>query len=409
MAMRIVIVDLHLNSFMIKPLKYMLTGRISIPKHSFFLNEAIKEGYEVVNYITGTREGCFPPTKLSQKVGRHIAPIVFNKNGYKNKIKNITDANEILEDDLVIFYAHLDDKCNFNEILGKKFINLNHFFSLRSEGHMWWPDIINKVDFDGYICEADVMRDSRFFQHYFPLENKKLLLLPYVAGSKFKKRKPFPERKNIALAMGSVGIEFDMYRDIYGTNQLHPMRREILNRKDENPDQIDCKIEEVKIPKPPLAISESEMLIARLLKRIYNHMYSVRNSPFIKNSKNAGYYEQDIVEIFNEYKMFIYPEEVVGVPALGFVEGMRCGCAYIGLDSPMYTKLGMKPGIHYIAYDGSYDDMIDKIRYYQVHERELAMIARNGFQFVRDNLNSEIVFKRFIKQFQDTSDEREMP
>ena len=60
-----------------------------------------------------------------------------------------------------------------------------------------------------------------------------------------------------------------------------------------------------------------------------------------------------MVEKFNEYKMCLVGEEILGVPGIGYVEGMACGCAYIGLDSPMYRNLGLIPGVHYISYDGT--------------------------------------------------------
>ena len=49
---------------------------------------------------------------------------------------------------------------------------------------------------------------------------------------------------------------------------------------------------------------------------------------------------------------------------LGFVEGMACGSAYIGLDDPMYKDIGLIPGKHYITYDGTLEDLKSKIAYY---------------------------------------------
>ena len=41
---------------------------------------------------------------------------------------------------------------------------------------------------------------------------------------------------------------------------------------------------------------------------------------------------------------------------IGFVEGMACGSAYIGLDDPMYKDIGLIPGKHYIIY-GTLEDL----------------------------------------------------
>ena len=64
-------------------------------------------------------------------------------------------------------------------------------------------------------------------------------------------------------------------------------------------------------------------------------------------------------EKFNEYKMCLIGEEILGVPGIGFVEGMACGCAYFGKRG-YYEDYGMKEGVHYIAYDGSPDDLLEK-------------------------------------------------
>ena len=68
----------------------------------------------------------------------------------------------------------------------------------------------------------------------------------------------------------------------------------------------------------------------------------------------------DMVAKFNEYKMCIVGEEITGVPGIGFVEGMVCGCAYIGLNNGLYEQYGLKEGVHYIGYDGTLPDLTEK-------------------------------------------------
>lgn len=105
-----------------------------------------------------------------------------------------------------------------------------------------------------------------------------------------------------------------------------------------------------------------------------------------------------MVESFNNYKMCIVGEEILGVPGIGFVEGMACGCAYIGQTLGYYEDLGMKAGIHYIGYDGTLDDLKAKITYYQQPEQqeELERIANSGYEFVHDNFNGESAAKNLI-------------
>jgi hypothetical protein len=94
--------------------------------------------------------------------------------------------------------------------------------------------------------------------------------------------------------------------------------------------------------------------------------------------------------------MFIVPEEVIDLPAIGFVEGMACGSAYIGLKNSMYSDIGMLDGVHYIGYDGTLNDLLEKINYYKIHADELKIIAENGYNFVKNNLNPDLVMKGFF-------------
>ena len=96
--------------------------------------------------------------------------------------------------------------------------------------------------------------------------------------------------------------------------------------------------------------------------------------------------------------MFAVPEEICGLPAIGFVEGMACGSVYFGLDDPMYQNIGMNPGVHYVSYDGTVIDLMAKVNYYQAHPTELMNIGEAGSKFVLENLEPTVVYSKFIRQ-----------
>ena len=68
--------------------------------------------------------------------------------------------------------------------------------------------------------------------------------------------------------------------------------------------------------------------------------------------------------------MFICPEDVNGSYGVGTIEGMACGCAMIGWDYGAFEDMGMTAGVHYISYDGTMENLIEKIRYYQKPENQ---------------------------------------
>ena len=124
------------------------------------------------------------------------------------------------------------------------------------------------------------------------------------------------------------------------------------------------------------------------------------NSVHIQQEKYTSF---DMVEKFNQYKMFICPEELAGVYGIGTIEGMACGTAYIGLDHQMYRSIGLIPGTHYISYDGTLKGLKQKIAYYQRHEVELEKIAKNGKEFVRSHFNEDKVASKLYRKFKEIS------
>jgi len=142
---------------------------------------------------------------------------------------------------------------------------------------------------------------------------------------------------------------------------------------------VDCfnsdYLEEVKA-----RASASDQGLMRVLNRLNDKF-------FLGHQKK--YFSFDMVEKFNDYKMCVVGEEIIGLPGIGFVEGMACGCAYLGQTIGYYEDYGMEEGVHYIGYDGTLDDLKAKISYYQQpeHQEELERIAKTGCEFVRSHFN----------------------
>jgi len=224
------------------------------------------------------------------------------------------------------------------------------------------------------VSEANLLKTSGIFLKYYSgCAEENICILPFVPEERFKKTKPFNRRKNIACVFGSLNV-FDgtqgylsEFFRFYNVNTYHPMRKIIYENREAIRDCIDSFITLVSA--------------------------SGKTSP--KNA-NKYYKSFDIVEHLNEYRMAIAPEEIIGVPAIGFVEAMACGCAYIGRESPMYSDVGLISGVNYIGYDGTLCDLIEKIRYYQKHSAELKLIADAGVLYVNENFSPHVVVDRFV-------------
>lgn len=308
---------------------------------------------------------------LLNKINPLKQKIIFNINKLDSKNDLLFGFGALTN---VFFDSNKIKKSLFKLFKGKKIIHLNHYFldtkNLSKNLNIIKPDL--------YLSEADLSKND-YFKHFF--NNKKVYILPYVLRDRYVLKKKFKNRKNICLALGTSTVfdASDIYKDFcvfFKTNTLQPMRNEIYINKN------------------------------KITKFIDNYVYfgkSSLNTSFLKkifNLKKVNkYFSFDVVLKFNNYKMFVSPEELIGVPSINFIEGMGCGCAYFGLKD-FYKDLGLTDGVNYIAYDGSLEDLTNKIEYYQKHNKKLEKIAKNGYDLVRKNFNKDLVVEKFLSDME---------
>jgi glycosyltransferase involved in cell wall biosynthesis len=259
------------------------------------------------------------------------------------------------------------------------------------------------------------MVNNEFFKHYFPDINF-VYQLPFVFGRRFKNKTNFFDRLNRCFATGTLTSppkSCTDFFDFFGTNTfVHPMRKKIYDNVASLDGLIDSSITYADDLDDVRKIKSDDSFKIKLIKNFLPYFLIYKLLPNYKNK----YFKFDIVEKYNSYRMFICPEEAAGVMPIGALEGMACGCALIAADDPMYTKLGMIDGVHYIAYEKyNLDDLKDKIKFYQLPENQnkLKDIAKNGHKLVSENLNEnriadvlwsdlEILIKNFnndLKEF----------
>ena len=239
-----------------------------------------------------------------------------------------------------------------------------------------------------FVCENNLKKNSSFFNKYFEWYDKEVYVLPNAWQDRFNKSIPFNERKNKAVATGSITFEMAdfAFSGFFNTKIVQPMRNVIYDNQAELTNQIDCLISDIREGKKVKQQYNKDSFIINTYNKISN----------IICIGQSQYFKFDIVKKYNEYRMFIVPEEINNLPGIGFVEGMACGCAYIGLRDPMYRDIGLEAGVHYIGYDGTLNDLVARIEYYQVHYDELEKIALSGYKHVREKLSCTAVAKGFL-------------
>ena len=375
--MRIVFVNLHGNEFLVKTLnKYIFKQSVAI-KHKYFLDYLLsRDDVEVCSYINkrGLSLSYSTRNALLQSFRFLEHSIVMSKNGIsRKKVTVLKKESDIRHDDIVVVYEFYRTQFDFSN-RPDSFIALSqlHFF-------VGQADVMEKLDPDLIYNESDLQKHFIAFNEYFGWFHKQYLVIPFVYGERFKVVKPFSERQNKAVSVGTVTYP-EYIRKYYGTNCLQPARKQVYDHAEELKPWVDCfnsdYLEDVK----QMEVKSSDNAIKKTIARLHSKFFT---------GHQKKYYSFDMVEKFNDYKMCVVGEEITGLPGIGFVEGMASGCAYIGQTVGYYEDYGMKEGVHYIGYDGTLDDLKAKISYYQQpeHQQELEAIAKAGCEFVRSNFN----------------------
>jgi hypothetical protein len=362
-------------------------------KHGYILRYLLNNPeYEVCSLLNDRSFSVFDRggdtiQKFFNLFGGLESKIILKKNGINPKnVTILKKVSDIRHDDLVILYNIMCN--NFRQMSGInafKALSLLHFHGRAREDFR-----IQQAGVNILFNEVNFQKTSEIFRKYYHL-SLPWIVLPFVFEDRFKPIKPFKERQNKAFSVGTISYKTHKeFLEIYKNPCVHPVRKFVKDNPEFFATTADCYSEDYQEQGDGLEIKATDIAPIKLYKRIYNRFAIGRQKK---------YFSFNMVEKFNEYKMHIVGEEITGVPGVGYVEGMACGSAYIGLDSPMYRDLGLIPGVHYIAYDGTKEGLRSTIEYWQRPENqtELERIAETGCKFVRENFCGDKVAHNLIE------------
>lgn len=391
--MRIVFVNLHANEMLLKTMsKYVFKQSCAI-KHKYLLDYLIKHPeYEVCTYINDRgfslmHNGNDLLLKWLQIFKYMEHKFVLNKNGIDaKKISIIKDVKDIKKDDIIILYRHHGEQLrHMNENNSFKVVSMIHFWGSRDEAKM-----IKQAEIDCMMNESNLETNSEIFRRYYDYKGP-WIVQPFVFEKRFQNKIEFSKRNNRAFAVGTITYkEAPDFIEVYGDSCDQPSRKQIKDNPEYLEGCVDCYSSDYNEDSTTKKYNNSGNGLVEFCKKLYNRFHT---------GQQKKYYSFNMVDKFNEYKMCIVGEEILGVPGIGFVEGMACGCAYIGLKSQMYSDYGMQAGVHYIGYDGSLEDLKRVIQYYQMdeHQEELERIAKTGCEYVRTHFNGDAVAKKLMR------------
>lgn len=202
--MRIVFVNLHGNEFLVKTLnKFIFKQSVAI-KHKYLLDYLLsRDDVEVCSYINkrGLSLSYTTRNRLLQSFRFLEHRITMRKNGLSRaKIKVLKSEDEIRHDDIVILYQVFGPQMDFKR-RPDAFLAISQLhFSVRQ------AEAMEKLDPDLMYNESNMQQRFIAFDEYFGWFKKQYLVIPFVFAERFKPIKPFAERQNKAVSVGTVTI-----------------------------------------------------------------------------------------------------------------------------------------------------------------------------------------------------------
>ena len=311
--LRIVYINLHTNTFVLKTLSYLINGQRVIDKHRFIIDKLLENNVEVVNFITlngSSLPGKFIRNRIKSLFLRKIeAAYVIKKNNLPlKKIKFMYDINELKKDDILIFYGHFPET-QFDipvDVRGIKIADHIHFY-----GDLETANKMRQQNIKYYICEIDLKKYCGLYNQNYSWFNGTYIPRKFSYQPRFKNLKSFSERKNKAVAMGTLTTcDIPEFLEYYGTNIYQPKRQMIFDNKELLSKEVDSYISNYQETSRK-KIDKKDNKIKIIYKKAFN---------YLTNGKQKNYFSFDMVEKYNEYKMFICPEDALGAYGIGVIE-----------------------------------------------------------------------------------------
>ena len=274
-----------------------------------------------------------------------------------------------------IFYSSSRTVLKDNNIWIKKIdcIKIFHLTHLEVETSLISNNAY-KIGVSHFIFENNLYISSPYFRKFFSFYKKDVLVFPHFYSKRFSKKIKFNDRKNKCFISGRVmyldEIKSPNYLDYikyFKTNHTHHHR---------------------------LMIFENQNFLKMELDS-YITIQGKAKSESNKTSQN--YYKSfNIVDKYNEYKMFMSPGINEFETAIGIMEGMACGAALISKRNKALDDLGFVENVHYISFNGTKEHLKNKINYFQNNNEQLYQIAQEGHNFIKKNFNPDIVIQNLI-------------
>jgi hypothetical protein len=407
--MAIILYNPHAEDLFGRRASWLLNRRRATDKYRYFLDEEIAAEFSVLYYVDATQSSLVASGLMknvpffARWLLTSVEAIVW---AFLNKIPlrriRVRGLFRPSKRDVTILFGRrcfLDmhpERARSLEEFRHIFCHLGHCFARVEEVS---AEMRGFDDMLTIVAEARLERDSRWFKEKFSWYEKEVLVVPFTAQKRFVVRNLFDSRDARAVSTGTYHIfSKDPFPEqwlelarIMGVDSLHPLRRELDERRDEIRDMIEVRNS---------LFWESMSKLAEIRKRGESSggivsraaaVISKAREMFMRHQEQ--YFSFDIVDLYNSFQFAIVVEEVIGFPGIGAIESMACGCAFIGRESSIYRDIGMEAGVHYFGYDGTFEGLLACVRAARADPDRAKRIADEGRRLALRRFNPRAVMQ----------------
>lgn len=406
--MRLVFFNPHVSSYG-KTVANLIVRQKNFNKYSYFLDQYLRNPRCEVAFLIDPKRSSFNEigirffifSKFFVWLEMIVWMLLNRVSLFRHHIYFSTHRLDPKNDLLFTFARNSFNNFELGEYEGIVLSHLTHYHRRTS---LLTP-AINILKHPLLVAESNLTHND-YFRHFFPKVSR-VYQLPFTFAPRFKRLTPFSERLNKCLAIGSLVIAEDTacreFIDYFGAGtSLHPMRKVLYEHRDEIEDLFDVFIFKYYDTKNIRSFFHNDSLWLKFAKKYFPYFILSKLLP----NEQASHLKLNLCEKQNAYRMFLCGEEAVGLPSNNYIEGMACGTAFVGIDHPMYTELGMKDGVNYIAYkEGDLAHLCSRIAYYQKHSDKLESIAEAGYHLAHQRFSESAVAHTFwkdLEQFMDS-------
>ncbi len=267
--------------------------------------------------------------------------------------------------------------------------------------------IFNKLDSSFLLCERSPLVYSDYLENneILALKKHKVIEIPYVPNQELIKCRSKKKKYKCAI----VGQTHKLWKSHpffkkTGFNYFHKLRNKLRKKYLKN--TINKTVFSYYGPKIKI---EFNIIIDKLINNYYlkRFLLSLKLYNFLKyKNKKIQQYEirkyyretKPFKEIFSEYSIVLCGEEdILKLPVLGFFEAMMAGSIPLGSLNNYYQKLGMKKDIHYLSFDGTYEDAERKIKELKNNPEKVNYLIKESIEFIDNELSPNALVGKILQ------------